>query len=100
MLVTVGDQRDPADLGPLPAAVRVERWVSQAERMPHTAVMVGHGGSGSALSALAAGVPMALVPFFADQHFNAGRLAELGAAIALGDGPASPLSSRRPCSSC
>ncbi len=41
VLVTVGDQRDPADLGPLPAAVRVERWVSQAELMPHTAVMVG-----------------------------------------------------------
>lgn len=89
LLVTIGDQRDPADLGPLPAAVRVERWVSQAELMPHTAVMVGHAGSGSTLSALAGGVPMALVPFFADQHFNARRVAELGAAIALDDEAAS-----------
>jgi MGT family glycosyltransferase len=89
VLVTIGDQRDPAELGPLSAAVRVERWVSQAELMPHTAVMVGHAGSGSTLAALAAGVPMALVPLFADQPFNARRMAELGAAIALDDEPAS-----------
>ena len=89
VLVTIGDQRDPAELGPLPPAVRVERWVAQAELMPHTAVMVGHAGAGSTLSALAAGVPMALVPLFADQPFNARRVAELGAAIALDDEPAS-----------
>jgi UDP:flavonoid glycosyltransferase YjiC (YdhE family) len=89
VLVTIGDQRDPAELGPLPSAVRVERWVSQAELMPHTAVMVGHAGAGSTLAALAAGVPMALVPLFADQPFNARRVAELGAAIALNDEPAS-----------
>jgi UDP:flavonoid glycosyltransferase YjiC (YdhE family) len=89
LLVTIGDQRDPAELGRLPEAVRVERWVSQAELMPHTAVMVGHAGAGSTLSALAAGVPMALVPLFADQPFNARLVAELGAAIALDDGPAS-----------
>ena len=89
VLVTIGDQRDPAELGPLPPAVRVERWVSQAELMPHTAVMVGHAGAGSTLSALAAGVPMVLVPLFADQPFNARRVAELGAAIALNDEPAS-----------
>ena len=89
VLVTIGDQRDPAELGPLPPAVRVERWVSQAELMPHTAVMVGHAGAGSTLSALAAGVPMVLVPLFADQPFNARRVAELGAAIALDDEPGS-----------
>ena len=89
VLVTIGNQRDPAELAPLPAAVRVERWVSQAELMPHTAVMVGHAGAGSTLAALAAGVPMALVPLFADQPFNASRVAELGAAIALDDEPTS-----------
>ena len=51
--------------------------------------MVGHAGAGSTLAALAAGVPMALVPLFADQPFNARRVAELGAAIALEDGLAS-----------
>jgi UDP:flavonoid glycosyltransferase YjiC (YdhE family) len=83
VLVTIGAQRDPAELGPVPPSVRVERWVAQADVMPHAAAMVGHGGSGSTLSALSAGVPMALVPLFADQFHNANRVAELGAGIAL-----------------
>jgi UDP:flavonoid glycosyltransferase YjiC (YdhE family) len=86
VLVTIGDRRDPAELGPLAPSVRVERWVSQAELMPHTAAMIGHAGAGSTLIALAAGVPMALVPLFADQPFNARRVADLGAAIALDGG--------------
>ena len=89
VLVTIGNERDPAELGPLSPSVRVERWVSQAELMPHTAAMIGHAGAGSTLTALTAGVPMALVPLFADQPFNARRVAELGAAIALEGGPAS-----------
>ena len=60
VLVTIGDQRDPGELGLLPPSVRVERWVAQAELMPHTAAMVGHAGAGSTLGALAAGVPTAL----------------------------------------
>ena len=31
VLMTVGDRGDPAELGPLPRSVRVERWVSQAD---------------------------------------------------------------------
>ncbi len=86
VLFTVGDDRDPAELGPLPELVRVERWVPQADVMPHAAAMVGHGGSGSTLTALAAGVPLAIVPLFADQPFNARRVAQLGAGIALEGG--------------
>ena len=51
--------------------------------MPHAAAMVGHGGSGSTLSALAAGVPLALVPLFADQPYNAARVEQLGAGLVL-----------------
>jgi UDP:flavonoid glycosyltransferase YjiC (YdhE family) len=87
-LMTVGDERDPADLGPLPPSVHVEPWVAQAAVMPHAAAMVGHGGSGSTLMALAAGVPSVLVPFFADQAPNASRVAGLGAGVALPAGPA------------
>jgi UDP:flavonoid glycosyltransferase YjiC (YdhE family) len=89
ILVTVGDQRDPAELGPLPSSVRVERWVPQAAVMREAAAMVGHGGAGSVLLALAAGVPMVLVPMFADQPVNARRVAEVGAGVALADGPTS-----------
>jgi UDP:flavonoid glycosyltransferase YjiC (YdhE family) len=86
VLLTVGNDHDPADLGPLPPSVHVERWVPQADVMPHAAAMVGHGGSGSTLMAMAAGVPLAVVPFFADQPANAQRIAELGAGIALPTG--------------
>jgi len=88
VLLTVGNDHDPADLGALPASVHVERWVPQADVMPHAAAMVGHGGSGSTLMAMAAGVPLAVVPFFADQPKNADRIAELGAGIALPRGAA------------
>jgi UDP:flavonoid glycosyltransferase YjiC (YdhE family) len=88
VLLTVGNDHDPADLGPLPASVHAERWVPQADVMPHAAAMVGHGGSGSTLMAMAAGVPLAVVPFFADQPANAQRIAELGAGIALPRGTA------------
>jgi len=85
VLMTIGDDRDPTELGPLPPNARVERWVSQAELMPHASAMVGHGGSGSTLLALAAGVPVALVPLFVDGPGNAERVAATGAGIALKD---------------
>jgi UDP:flavonoid glycosyltransferase YjiC (YdhE family) len=88
LLVTVGRDRDPAELGPLPANVRVERWVAQADLMPHVAAMVCHGGSGTVTIGLAGGVPMAVVPLFADQPWNAERVGALGAGIALDGGPA------------
>jgi UDP:flavonoid glycosyltransferase YjiC (YdhE family) len=86
VLVTVGRDRDPAELGPLPPSVHAARWVPHADVMPHIAAMVCHGGSGTVTAGLAAGVPMAVVPLFADQPHNAKRVAELGAGIAL-DGP-------------
>ena len=85
VLVTIGDRRDPAELGPLPSSVRVERWVSQAEVMPRAAAMISHGGSGSTLLALAAGVPQVFVPLFVDGPANARRVAELGAGIVADD---------------
>jgi UDP:flavonoid glycosyltransferase YjiC (YdhE family) len=81
VLVTVGNDADPAELGALPANAHVERWIPQSAVMPHAAAMVGHGGSGSTLVALAAGVPLALVPLFADQPYNAARVAQLGAGL-------------------
>jgi UDP:flavonoid glycosyltransferase YjiC (YdhE family) len=83
VLVTIGDAGDPADLGPLPAGVRVERWVPQEQVMPHAAAAIGHGGYGSTIAALTAGVPMVVVPLFADQPYNARRVADLGAGVAL-----------------
>jgi MGT family glycosyltransferase len=86
LLVTVGTAGDLADLGALPARVRVERWVPQRDVMPHARAMIGHGGSGSTCTALSAGVPLVLLPLFADQTANARRVAEVGAGISLEGG--------------
>jgi UDP:flavonoid glycosyltransferase YjiC (YdhE family) len=63
--------------------VHVARWVPQADVMPHAAAIVSHGGSGTLTAGLAAGVPMAVLPLFADQPHNARRVTELGAGIAV-----------------
>jgi UDP:flavonoid glycosyltransferase YjiC (YdhE family) len=54
--------------------------------MPHAAAMVCHGGSGTVTMGLAAGIPMVVVPLFADQPWNAERVAALGAGIAVQGG--------------
>jgi UDP:flavonoid glycosyltransferase YjiC (YdhE family) len=83
VLVTVGRDRDPADLGPLPPHVHAARWVPQADVMPYAAAMICHGGSGTVRAGLAAGIPMAVLPLFADQPHNARRVTELGAGLTL-----------------
>jgi UDP:flavonoid glycosyltransferase YjiC (YdhE family) len=87
VLMTIGRDRDPAELGPVSPNVHVARWVPQADVMPHAAAIVCHGGHGTVRAGLAAGVPMAVLPLFADQHYNARRVDEIGAGIALDDGP-------------
>ena len=83
VLFTIGTEVALESLCPVPANVRVERWVPQEHIMPHVAAMVGHGGSGTTRAALAGGVPSVIVPGFADQFRNAERVARLGAGIAL-----------------
>ena len=45
--------------------------------------VVGHGGLGTVLPALAHGVPQLLLPLGRDQAFNASRAGQLDAGIAL-----------------
>jgi UDP:flavonoid glycosyltransferase YjiC (YdhE family) len=83
VLLTVGQELDLDALPPSPENVRIERWVPQQDVLGHAAAAVVHGGSGSTLGALAAGVPLAVLPLFADQPQNARRVAEVGAGVAV-----------------
>ena len=83
VLVTVGPALDPAELGPQPAHVRVEQHVPVAEVLPRCSAVVSHGGSGTVVAALAAGVPCVLLPLGADQPWNADRCVALGVGRAL-----------------
>lgn len=82
VLVAVGPG-DPAALGSVPENVRVAGFVPQAEVLKHAGLVVHHGGSGTVLAALAAGLPQLILPQGADQFANAETLSALGAAKAL-----------------
>jgi MGT family glycosyltransferase len=90
LLVTVGDNGTPSAWPALPPNVHVERWVPQQDVLAHAAAMVCHGGTGTVLGGLAAGVPMVVVPQFADQPDNAERVAAVGAGISVGNGDTAP----------
>jgi len=83
VLLTVGRKLDPSGLGQVPSNVHVEQWVDQARVMGEADVVVCHGGSGTVLGALAAGVPLVMVPLFADQFDNARRIAATGAGTSV-----------------
>jgi UDP:flavonoid glycosyltransferase YjiC (YdhE family) len=83
ILVTVGRELDPAELGTQPAHVRVEQFLPQASVLPNCDVVVSHAGSGSVMGALAFGLPSVLVPMGADQPLNADRCVDLGVGRAL-----------------
>jgi len=81
--MTVGPN-DPASLGPVPANARVERFIPQDALLPFCAVVVSNGGAGSTMGALAAGVPMLIVPAIAaSQTRNAQAVARCGAGRAI-----------------
>ncbi|MDH6128771.1 glycosyltransferase [Kitasatospora sp. GP82] len=83
VVVTVGDRVDPAELGPLPDRVRVEKFVPQELLLPQCDLVISHGGSGSLVGTLAHGLPSVLLPLGADQPYNAQRCVELGTAQVL-----------------
>jgi len=83
VLMTIGRDREPADLEPIPANVRIERYVPQAEILPNCDAVVAHAGSGSVLAALAHGLPLVLVPQGADQFANADACMAAGVAEAI-----------------
>lgn len=90
VLLTIGRSADPADLGTLPPNVHVEQWFPQAGALAQAAVAIGHGGFGTTLGALVAGVPSVVMPLFSiDQFINARRVFECGLGFSL-DGLSSP----------
>ncbi|WP_439657962.1 glycosyltransferase [Lentzea sp. HUAS TT2] len=82
VLVAVGPG-DPARLGDVPANVVVAGFVPQAAVLRRADLVVHHGGSGTVLGALAAGLPQLVLPQGADQFVNADVLAETGAGVRL-----------------
>jgi UDP:flavonoid glycosyltransferase YjiC (YdhE family) len=83
VLFTIGRELALEALGDVPANVHIERFVPQEDVLPHAAAVVCHGGAGTVVGTLAAGVPMVVTPLFADQPQNAARVQATGAGIGL-----------------
>ncbi|HEY2632386.1 MAG TPA: nucleotide disphospho-sugar-binding domain-containing protein [Solirubrobacteraceae bacterium] len=66
-----------------PAGSHVERFVSHDAVLKRVACVVCHGGMGIAQKALAAGVPVVVVPFGRDQLETARRVEYAGAGVRL-----------------
>ena len=86
VLVTTGHGFDPSLLRDVPGNVHVEAWVDQGDVLVEAGLVVCHGGSGTTYGALAAGVPLVVVPVFADQFANAPKVAGVGAGIQVRTG--------------
>jgi MGT family glycosyltransferase len=81
LLLAVGRDQDPARFEPQPSHIRIERYLPHALLLPRCDLVITHGGYGSLMACLAAGVPMVVIPLAGgDQAGNAARCAALGVA--------------------
>jgi len=83
LIVTVGRELSASAFGPQPSNVHIESYLPQRHVLPHCDLVLSHGGSGTVAAALAAGLPLVVMPMGADQPANAGRCVALGVGIAL-----------------
>jgi MGT family glycosyltransferase len=90
VLVTVGPRGEPGSVGPLPENVHVARYVPQTQVLPHVALVVSHGGSGTFLASLGYGIPQLCIPQAADQFANAAAAHRVGAGLTIEPGAVSP----------
>jgi MGT family glycosyltransferase len=81
-LVTTGPAVDPAVIA-APPNVTVAQWVRHADVLPHCSAIITHGGHGTVMKALIAGIPQVVVPLGRDQPDNAARVVYAGAGVRL-----------------
>jgi MGT family glycosyltransferase len=81
-LITTGPAVDPALIA-APPNVTVTRWVRHADVLPLCSAVITHGGHGTVIKALAAGIPLVVMPLGRDQPDNAARVVYTGAGVRL-----------------
>ncbi|MFG2992840.1 nucleotide disphospho-sugar-binding domain-containing protein [Streptomyces sp. NPDC048257] len=79
-VLALGDV-DTTALGELPANVRAVGWVPLTALLQTCDAAVHHGGAGTTLAALNAGVPQLVLPDGADRHINAEAVRDRGAGL-------------------
>jgi UDP:flavonoid glycosyltransferase YjiC (YdhE family) len=74
---------DPAALGPLPGEWLVRPFLPQVALVRHAALAITHAGNNGVTEALAAGVPLVVLPFSTDQFAVAADVERAGLGRAL-----------------
>jgi UDP:flavonoid glycosyltransferase YjiC (YdhE family) len=70
-------------LGELPKLSKLVRGLPLSQLLPSCDVVVHHGGSGSAMTAIVNGLPQLVLPQMCVQYQHAERIAEVGAGLRL-----------------
>ncbi len=88
LVLSIGPRSNPEDYGPQPPNTRIVRHIAEHRAfLEYCDVLVIHGGAGTSLLTIAAGVPACFLPLQADQPILAKRLTDLGAGLIVGSGP-------------
>jgi zeaxanthin glucosyltransferase len=74
VVLSVGKNVSPDDLGPIPSTTIVVRIAPQIELLKRAALCITHAGLNTALEALAQGVPIVAIPIGYDQPGVAARI--------------------------
>ncbi|WNZ13276.1 glycosyltransferase [Streptomyces sp. 11x1] len=89
VVVTTGSDLDVERLRPLPANVRLERFIPYHHLLPRVDAMVTNGGYNGVNAALAQGVPLVVVPGSEEKPDVAARVEWAGAGVVLERRPVS-----------
>ncbi len=84
LILAVGRDIDPAQFGPQPGNVHIERYIPLSLLLPRCDLVVHHAGFSTVVTTLLNGLPMVVIPLGADQPLNARRCAALGVGEAIG----------------
>jgi zeaxanthin glucosyltransferase len=74
LVLSVGDQLDPEQIGPLPRNAILAKRAPQLELLKRAAVCITHAGLNTVLESLAQGVPQVAIPVTVDQPGVAARI--------------------------
>jgi MGT family glycosyltransferase len=78
VVLSIGHNINPENLGPIPSNTIVVRSAPQIELLKRAALCITHAGLNTALESLAHGVPMVAIPIGYDQPGVAARIAHHG----------------------
>ena len=93
-ILTVGADNDPADFGPQPEHVHIERFIPQSLLLPYCDAVVNQGGT-AILPILGHGLPLLILPQGANQFHNAAACVAAGVGRRLLPGEVTPEAVRR-----